>query len=125
MSHTSNLTCITLLAGADLRTAQFKAVKVDSNGKAVLAAAGDFAIGILQNKPNSGEAATIAVAGVSKASADAGITAGAKVTASADGQIVTATVATDNILGVALVTAGGAGVIIPVLLLQAGVGVAD
>ena len=125
MSYQANETCISRLAGADLRTAQFKAVKINSSGQAVLAAAGDFAIGILQNKPNVGEAATIQVHGISKASADAAITAGARVTPSADGQLVTATVATDNTLGVALEGAAAAGVIFPVLILQAGASVVD
>jgi hypothetical protein len=125
MSFQGHQTCISRPAGADLRTAQYKAVKINSSGQAVLAAAGDFAIGILQNKPNTGEAATIQIHGISKASADAAITAGVRVTPSADGQLVTSTVATDNTIGVALEGAGAAGVIFPLLLLQAGASVAD
>jgi hypothetical protein len=125
MSFQGNLTCISRVAGADLRTSQFRAVKLNSSGNVVIAAAGDFAIGILQNNPNSGELATVAIHGISKASADAAVTAGVRVTPTADGQLATATVATDNTLGVALEAAGAANVIFAVLLLQAGASVAD
>jgi hypothetical protein len=116
---------ISLLAGADLSAAQFKAVKVDNAGAAVLAAAGDFAIGVLQNAPASGQAATIRVSGKSKFAGDAAVAAGAKVTSSADGQIVTATVATDNVLGVCLEAVNNAGEIGSLLITTSGVGVAD
>lgn len=116
---------ITLLAAADFSAKQFHAVKVDNTGKAALAAAGDWAIGILQNNPLSGEAATIRVSGKSKFVADAAVAAGAKVTPSADGQIVTATIATDNCLGVCLEATNNAGEIGSMLVMQAGAGVAD
>jgi hypothetical protein len=118
-------TDISLLAGADLSAAQFKAIKVNSSGQAVLAAAGDFAIGVLQNNPASGEAATVRVAGKSKFNGDAAVAAGAKVTASADGQIITATVATDNVLGVCLEAVANAGEVGSLLITTSGVGVAD
>ena len=77
---------ITLAAAADLSAKQFYAVKVDSNGKAALAGAGEAAIGILQNNP-----ASIMVSGTTKAVAGGSITAGDVVAANADGKIVSAT----------------------------------
>jgi hypothetical protein len=68
---------ITLIAGADLSTHQFKGVKLDANGAAVLiAAATDVPIGVLQNKPTSGQAATVRVTGVTKMLSGGTITAG-------------------------------------------------
>ena len=116
---------ITLLAAADFSAKQFYAVKVDNTGKAALAGAGDWAIGILQNNPTSGEAATVRISGKSKFSADAAVAAGAKVTPSADGQVVTAVIATDNTLGVCLEATAAAGEIGSMLVQPAGAGVAD
>ena len=66
MAYQQAQTNITLKAGADLSAKQYFFVKIDANGDAVLAGNGQNAIGILQNVPASGEAANIAVAGVSK-----------------------------------------------------------
>jgi hypothetical protein len=86
-----------LPAAADLSAKQFYAVKVNSSGQAALAAAGEFAIGILQNKPTAGQAATIVTVGpVSKAVAGGSITAGALVAADANGKLVAATLARTN-----------------------------
>ena len=121
MSQQGYGTDITLLAAADLSAKQFYAVKVDSNGKAALAGAGEHAIGVLQNKPTSGNAATVRISGATKMVASAAIAAGAVVAATAAGKSVTATkastntsdagVAADalvgsNVLGVALTAAG-------------------
>jgi hypothetical protein len=54
-------------AGADLRTSQYLFVKLNATGAVILcAAAGETGIGVLQNKPNTGEAAIVCVNGVSK-----------------------------------------------------------
>lgn len=66
MAYQQAQTKITLKAGADLSAKQYFFVKIDANGDAVLAGNGENAIGVLQNAPASGEAANIAVAGVSK-----------------------------------------------------------
>lgn len=77
-----------LVAAADLSAAQFRAVKVNSSGQVALAAAGEFAIGILQNKPTAGQTATVVTVGpVSKAVAGGSITAGALVAADASGKL--------------------------------------
>jgi hypothetical protein len=128
-------TDITLLAAADLSAKQFYAVKVDSNGKAALAGAGEVAIGVLQNKPGSGQAATIRIAGATKMVASAAVAAGALVAANAAGKSVTATKATTNtsdaggaadplvgshVMGVALTAAGQDLDVHEVLLINAG-----
>jgi hypothetical protein len=135
MSKQGYGTDITLVAAADLSTKQFYGVKIDSNGKAALAAAGEFAIGILQNNPALGVAATVRISGASKGIAGAAITAGALVTTDANGKIVTATLArtkTDdagvaadallgsNVIGVAMEGAGAANDVIQIAIVHAG-----
>lgn len=66
MAYQQAQTNITLKAGADLSAKQYFFVKIDTDGDVVLAGNGENAIGVLQNAPAEGEAANIAVAGVSK-----------------------------------------------------------
>lgn len=123
------------VAGANLSAQQFHGVRVNSSGLLVAAAAGEFAIGILQNKPLQGEVATVTCVGpISKAYAGGSITAGSAVATNASGHIVAATLgrtntsdggaAADpligsNVLGVALEGASN-GDIISVLLTVSG-----
>lgn len=112
-----------LLANEDLSLSQFCAVDVASTGKAKLPVQGLRAIGIVQNKPKSGEVATIVVTGISKVKVGiTGVVAGNNVTVDDDGTIIQAT-ANDRAIGVALksTTAGNVGT---VLLLNAGAVVA-
>jgi hypothetical protein len=62
----------TLLADADLRTKQYCFVRVHTTGKVALGpiATGGKVIGVLQNKPNIGEACEIMVSGVTFLQAD-------------------------------------------------------
>lgn len=74
-------------AGADLSALQFHFVKLNASGQVVAVAAGtDKVIGILQNKPIAGEAATVWMAGISKLKVSAAIAAGAVVGPSANGR---------------------------------------
>lgn len=58
---------VTLVAGADLSSSQYKFVKLNSSGEAVaIAAATDLPIGVLQNAPTSGQEAEVLVVGGSK-----------------------------------------------------------
>lgn len=82
---------ISLAAAAALTAKQFYAVKIDSNGKAALAGAGEAAIGIVQNNPAAGQPASVMISGTSKAVAGGNITAGDPVAADADGKLVNAT----------------------------------
>jgi len=61
--------CFTLEAAGDLSSHQFKAVVVDSNGRAALPGSdGVVVAGILQNKPSAaGQAASVHRSGISKA----------------------------------------------------------
>lgn len=66
---------VTLVAGADLSAAQYKFVKLNSSGQAVLcAAATDVPIGVLQNAPISGQEAEVLIVGGTKIVAGAAIT---------------------------------------------------
>lgn len=96
---------LTLEAGANLTTKQYHGVTVNSSGRVVSAGNGADAIGVLQNKPNTGQAATIMVTGVSYIRvATGGLTAGDDVGMDADGAAVNAAT-TDAIIGIALETA--------------------
>ena len=77
----------TFSASADLSAKQYYFVKMSGdNTVTVCAAVTDKPIGVLQNKPESGEQAIVRVFGVSKASADATLAAGDIAGTSADGQ---------------------------------------
>jgi hypothetical protein len=111
----------TFEAAADLTTHQYKFVELDSAGKVVLCnAAADLPIGVLQNKPNTGEAATVRVSGISKVSADAALaTIGTLIGTSADGQAdakIVGTDVTEYVVGRTLTTAANAGEIVSALI---------
>ncbi|MCL4715471.1 MAG: hypothetical protein KJZ75_11220 [Hyphomonadaceae bacterium] len=102
MAGEANLVCITRIAGADLSAKQYTAVKQNSSGQVVAAGAGEKALGILQNKPTSGQAATVAVGGVSKWIAGGVVAPDAEVAADADGKAKTAVAnTTDTQVGAA------------------------
>ncbi len=116
MSYEMCVEAISLPAAADLSAAQFKIITVNSSGQAALANATALTVGVLQNKPTAaGQPATVAYAGVSKVLAGGNITAGARVTADANGAGITATTAGDAVLGVALASAV-AGDVVAVLI---------
>ena len=107
---------ITLEAGGDLSADQWKFVTLAADGQIdVHAAATDMPTGVLLNNPAAaGQAAEVAVEGIVKVEASAAITVGANVTTTAAGLAATA-VATDSIVGIAMSTAGVAGVLVEVL----------
>ena len=113
----------TLVAGEDLRSSQFCAVDISQAGKAVLPVQGARAVGVIQNKPDDGEAATVVVTGITKAwIGTGGIGAGDNVTVDDDGTIIRAT-NTDRCIGVSLLTSA-AGTLGSILLLNGGAAVA-
>lgn len=80
-----------LAAGADLRTKQYFAVKLDSTPDVNLCStAGEAALGILQNEPNTGEEASVMVSGITKVSCGGTVAVNDKVTTDANGEIVKA-----------------------------------
>lgn len=97
---------ITLEAAADLSNNQYYAVKVDSNGKAALAGAGENAVGILQDVPSQGQAATVMVLGTSKVIYGATVTAGQKLMVDTNGKAVPYAApgagVTNHVIGIAL-----------------------
>lgn len=134
MSTQGYATDISLEAAADLRTKQFYGIKIDSNGKAALAGAGE-AVGVLQNNPNTGEQATVRIFGKSKMVASASITTGSRVASDSNGKMKAVVagrtdtsdggVAADPLLGSLClgVVTGGAGAdadIAEVMILQMG-----
>ena len=77
----------TFTASADLSSSQYYFVKMSGdNTVTVCAAVTDKPIGVLQNKPESGDQAVVRVFGVSKFSVDATVAAGDVLGTSADGQ---------------------------------------
>ncbi len=71
---------VTLIAGADLSSSQYKFVKMSADNTCVIcAAATDVPIGVLQNDPASGEEASVTVIGGTKLTASAAIAAGIKI----------------------------------------------
>src|SRR5512139_1653718 len=78
-----------LVAGEDLSAAanQYKFVTLSGDNTVVLCdATTDDPIGVLQNRPDSGEEAVVCSIGVTKVQGDADLTAGHLIGTSADGQ---------------------------------------
>lgn len=133
MSYNANYVNISVPAGADLSAKQNHFVKINSSGAAVVAGAGEAAIGVLQNDPTSGQTAAVQVSGIAKIKAGASITAGAVIAVNADGEAVTATKGTvnttdtsstdavvgSNVMGIAI-EGGAENDVIAVLLTHAG-----
>jgi hypothetical protein len=94
---------------------QYHFVKVTGAHQVGLADAAAAVVGVCQNKPqNAGNAATVAIAGVSKVVSDVAITAGDAIKVSADGQA--AKTGAGPTVGIALSTTANAGELVNVLL---------
>ena len=102
----SYLESIGVDAGADLSACQYKGIAVGGT----IAASGATAMGILQNKPESGEDAQLGWFGRSRFYAGAAVAAGAEITCTTSGWFITAASGT-NPVGKALeaVSSGGIG----------------
>lgn len=103
----SYLESVPVSAGADLSTAQYKAVTISGT----IAATNGAALGILQNKPAAaGRDATVGYMGRSRYVAGAGVTEGDRVTVATSGFIIAVS---SNELGVGTalgtVSSGGIG----------------
>lgn len=90
MSTTQAIKIVTMLAGADLSAKQFCFVKRSSGKVVACSAAGEFAIGVLMNKPDAdgkpAEVALIDAGGIGKVRAGGSITAEAAITTANDGE---------------------------------------
>ena len=108
------------VAGGDLSTKQFYAVELTApNTINVTNAATDAAIGILQNKPKAGEAATVMHLGRSYAVSDGSsvaIAAGDWVGPNASGVLVKKATANFSTIGRALTPSAAANILIEVAL---------
>ena len=117
MAGFSEMQTLTVPAGADLSAHQYGAVRgAGANACNIASFATDSDIlGVLQNKPKSGEAATVAYAGISKVLAGAAITVWNAVTVNGSGRAITVT-SGSMCMGQAIEAAGADGDIISVLL---------
>lgn len=94
---------------------QYHFVKITGAHQVGLADAAAAVVGVMQNKPQgAGQAATVAIAGVSKVVSDVPVPAGSAVKSSADGQA--AITGTGPTVGIAITTTANAGELVDVLL---------
>lgn len=119
MSVKENLQTITLTAAADLTTKQYHGVYIDSNGKAALSTDLSKTIGVLMNKPDTGQAAVIAIGGICKAVAGGSVTTGGLVSTNNSGKFVTTDSGQDWTTGMAMET-GADGKIFSILIQPTG-----
>lgn len=111
---------ITLVAGADLSSAQYKFVKINTSGEAVVCSgATDRPIGVLQNNPVQGGEASITVVGgtkvLSSASIDEGVLIGTNNAGKADAK-VPGTDTTEYVVGQVILAAGADGEILTAVI---------
>ena len=112
-------------ANADLSALQYHIVKiVSANTCGTTSATTDTPVGVLQNKPASGQGASVRIFGVTKCVAGAAVGAGSLVvtTAAARGSTVTSGVTTSYALGLSTDAAAADGEVFSLLLLHAGRG---
>jgi len=106
----------TFTAAADLSAKQYYFVKITADNTVnVCAAVTDVPIGVLQNAPASGEAASVMLYGISKVSANEAIAVGSNIGTGDDGQADVVAAGTDTtvrLVGQALEAASAAGEII-------------
>ena len=112
---------VTFEAAGDLSTKQFHFVKLSAaNTVDVCSGATDVPVGILQNKPSAaGRPAVVRMLGISKVSANAGLSVGALIGTSSDGQAdakVAGADTTEYVVGVALTACSNASEIVEVSL---------
>lgn len=110
---------ISLAAGADLSSDQYYIVKLSGAGVVLCDDATDIPIGILQNDPESGETASVAVDGITKVVADEEISVGELIGVSAAGKAVALTAGTDTtayVIGQAITAASADGDVISITL---------
>ncbi len=103
MSSQERLEIVSKVAGADLSALQFTAVKYGSDEAIVGATSNNEPIlGILQNKPTSGQAAAVAIGGIAKALVGSGgWSSGDMLTATTGGALIATTTNNHQIVGIA------------------------
>jgi hypothetical protein len=120
MSQALGVLDLTFTSAADLTAKQYFLVKLSDDKTVNLAsAATDNIIGVLQNKPDEGEAALVRVLGTSKVSAGTpvGVAYGNFVTTDSNGQAIATTTTGNHVIGIALESASTAvGDVVEVLI---------
>jgi len=130
MSQASNQIVKSLIAGESFASKQYYAVMMDTTNNTVVvagtpAAEGTHVIGIVQNKPADGEAASVAIGGTSKLVMAATCDIGEKIMSSS-GKGTPVDGDQKSVIGIALEAAtNGDGDIIEVLLTPGGVAQAN
>lgn len=110
---------ISLQAGEDLSAKQYYFVKLSSGKAVACSATTDRPIGVLQNKPTSGQAADVVISGWTKVNSDAALALDAVLGTSADGQAATYVAGTDTtkyLMGFCTKASGAAGDIAEMIL---------
>jgi hypothetical protein len=114
MAVNNSQECITLIAGADLSTKQYRFVSLASDGQIDPTGDGLLAAGVLQDNPAAaGRSAAVCISGRTKVEAGGTIAAGGSVSSGADG-VAVATASGDVPLGTA-VDGGASGAIISII----------
>ena len=85
MAYSNRVERVTKIASNDLRLLQHRVVDLTATAFKATHAVADGGIGILQNKPNAGEHATIAVRGAVKLRAGVAVSVGNKISSAASG----------------------------------------
>lgn len=121
MAETGRFFTRTVKAGVDLRTKQYHILRASAAGITVLASNAaegpDGTIGVLANKPNSGQAASVVYAGEFKVVVGSATTANALLTTNGAGRAVSAGIASgDFSLGMGLEAATADGQVIRCLI---------
>jgi len=112
---------IPAVAGEDLSGKQYRFVRLSgANTVSAISATTQVPVGVLQNDPESGEAAAVAIAGVSKVEAGGTVTAGYVVTCDDQGRVVNATAGGYEV-GIAWTAASSAGELCTIQILPSGV----
>jgi len=121
---------LSLIAGADLSSSQYYAVQMDADVREVKvagtpAAEGTHVVGVLQNDPTEGQAASIATAGTSRLLMGADCDIGDKIMSSS-GKGTPVDADQKSVIGIALsANAEGDGGYIEILITPGGVAQAD
>jgi len=106
-----------LVSSEDLSAKQYRFVNLKNDGTVIMpAAGGEACLGVLQNKPASGQVCEIMRDGISKVESDGSITAGDLVAAAITTGKAKKAVATNHIMGQALTGSAVDTAVISVLL---------
>lgn len=104
-------------AAEDLSAKQYYAVSLGSSGVSAATVAGQKVVGILQNDPASGAAASVAIGGISLAKMGGTVAIGDYLTPTSAGKLVASQNVDDHIVGIAL-AAGASDELRSVVMIQ-------